>query len=33
MNICLFNMNGKEEEFRYEALLYVVDLIERVVKG
>ena len=30
MNVCLFNMNGKEEEFRYEALLYVVDLIERV---
>ena len=29
MNVCLFNMNGKEEEFRYEALLYVVDLIER----
>ena len=30
MNICLFDLNGKEEEFRYEALLYVVDLIERV---
>ena len=30
MNICLFDSNGKEEEFRYEALLYVVDLIERV---
>lgn len=30
MNICLFNLNGEEEEFRYEALLYVVDLIERV---
>lgn len=31
MNVCLFNMNGEEEEFRYEALLYVVDLIDRVV--
>ena len=30
MNICLFNLNGKEEEFRYEALLYVVHLIEQV---
>lgn len=30
MNICLFNLNGEEEEFRYEALLYVVDLVERV---
>ena len=30
MNICLLNLNGKEEEFRYEALLYVVDLIEQV---
>lgn len=30
MNVCLFNMNGKEEEFRYEALLYLNALIERV---
>lgn len=30
MNICLFNLNGDEEEFRYEALLYVVDLIGQV---
>ena len=30
MNICLFNLNGEEEEFRYEALLYVVHLIEQV---
>lgn len=30
MNICLFDLNGEEEEFRYEALLYVVDLIEQV---
>lgn len=30
MNVCLFNLNGEEEEFRYEGLLYVVDLIERV---
>ena len=30
MNVCLFNMNGKEEEFRYEAVLYLVDLIESV---
>jgi hypothetical protein len=32
MNVCLFNLNGKEEEFRYEGLLYVVDLIERVLE-
>ena len=25
------HVNGEEEEFRYEALLYVVDLIDRVV--
>ena len=31
MNVCLFDLNGKEEEFRYEALLYVVNLIERVM--
>ena len=30
MNVCLFNLNGEEEEFRYEALLYVVHLIEQV---
>lgn len=30
MNVCFFNMNGEEEEFRYEALLYVVELIESV---
>lgn len=28
MNICLFDLNGEEEEFRYEALLYVVYLID-----
>jgi hypothetical protein len=30
MNVCLFDLNGEEEEFRYEALLYIVDLIEQV---
>ena len=30
MNVCLFDLNGEEEEFRYEALLYVVHLIEQV---
>ena len=28
MNICLFNLNGDEEEFLYEGLLYVVYLID-----
>ena len=30
MNVCFFNMNGEEEEFRYEALLYVIELVESV---
>ena len=32
MNICLFNLNGEEEEFRYEGLLYVVYLIDSCVE-
>ena len=32
MNVCLFNMNGKEEEFRYEGLLYITHLIDSVLK-
>ena len=32
MNICFFDLNGKEEEYRYEALIYVVDLIDSVYK-
>lgn len=32
MNICLFDMNGEEEEFRYEGLLYVVYLIDSCVE-
>ena len=31
MNVCLFNINGEEEEFRYEGLLYVVYLIDYCV--
>ena len=31
MNVCLFNINGTEEEFRYEGLLYVVRLIDSCV--
>ncbi len=31
MQICLFDSNGKGEDFRYEGLVYVVDLIERVI--
>ena len=31
MNICLFDLNGEEEEFRYEGLLYVVYLIDSCV--
>jgi hypothetical protein len=31
MNICLFDLNGEEEEFRYEGLLYVVYLIDTCV--
>ena len=31
MNICLFDLNGDEEEFRYEGLLYVVYLIDSCV--
>lgn len=32
MNICLFDLNGEEEEFRYEGLLYVVYLIDSCVE-
>ncbi len=31
MNICLFNLNGKEEAYRYEGLLYVTNLVEQVL--
>lgn len=31
MNICIFDMNGKEEAFRYEALLYITHLIDSVI--
>lgn len=31
MNVCLFNLNGDEEEFRYEGLLYIVYLIDSCV--
>ncbi len=33
MNVCLFDLNGDEEEFRYEGLLYVVYLIDSCVEG
>ncbi len=33
MNVCLFDLNGEEEEFRYEGLLYVVYLIDSCVEG
>ena len=31
MNVCIFNMNGKEEDFRYEGLLYINYVIESVL--
>ena len=31
MQVCLFNMNGKEEEFCYEGLIYITHLIDSVL--
>ncbi len=32
MNICFFDLNGKEEAYSYEGLVYLTDFVDRVIE-